>query len=160
MNSAFYPGSFDPITNGHVDIVERAASIFPRVIVGVFLHSGKTPHFAAEERLELAAASLAHLDGVELRLFDGLLVDAVRESGANVIVRGLRALSDFEYEVQLAGLNRLMLKDTETIFIPADQRFVYVSASMVRQIAELGGDVTDMVPPPVAQRIMAKKRGG
>ncbi len=159
MNSAFYPGSFDPITNGHLDIVERAASIFSRVIVGVSLHSGKTPHFAIEERLELAATSLAHLDNVQLYRFDGLLVDAVRESGARVIVRGLRALSDFEYEVQLAGLNRLMLQDVETIFIPADQRFVYVSASMVRQIAELGGDVTDMVPLPVAQRIMAKNRG-
>ena len=160
MNSAFYPGSFDPITNGHIDIVERAASIFFRVIVGVSLHSGKTSHFAVEERLELAAASLAHLDNVELCRFDGLLVDAVKSADANVIVRGLRALSDFEYEVQLAGLNRLMLKDTETIFIPADQRFAYVSSSMVRQIAELGGDVADMVPPPVARRIMAKNHGG
>lgn len=145
MKIAVYPGTFDPITNGHSDIIERAARLFDRVIVAIAASADKTPVFSLEERVVLARTVLAHVQGVEVCSFDCLLVDFVRQHSAQVILRGLRAVSDFEYEFQLASMNRQLAPEIETMFLtPADQ-YGFVSSSMVREIARLGGDVSSFV---------------
>ena len=147
--TAIYPGTFDPITRGHIDLVQRTSKMFSQVIVGVALNPGKNPVFSLEERLELAGRVLNHIDNVRVCAFQGLLVNFAREQGATVILRGLRAVSDFEYEVQLAGLNRRLSKDAETLFIAASQEYAFLSSGMVREIAALGGDVSEFVHPDV-----------
>ena len=153
---AIYPGTFDPITNGHIDLVERGARLFDRLIIAVALSAGKNPLFSLPERVDLASEVLAHLDNVEVQSFDCLLVDFAEEVGANIIVRGLRAVSDFEYEFQLAGMNRRLKPDIETIFLMPAEQYSFLSASMVREIASLGGDVTSFIDPKV-QTAMAQK---
>jgi len=147
--TAVYPGTFDPITNGHSDLVERASRLFDRVIVAVSPNPGKGAVFSLNKRIELAHIVLGKLDNVEICGFDNLLVDFAASKQARVILRGLRAVSDFEYEFQLAGMNRKLASDLETIFLsPADQ-YTYISSSLVREVASLGGDVSACVHPEV-----------
>ena len=145
MRIGLYPGTFDPITNGHIDLVERAARIFDRIIVAVAMNPSKHTAFNADERVQLAADVLAQLDNVEVYSFDTLLVDFVQKHQAGIILRGLRAVSDFEYEFQLAGMNRHLAPDIETMFLTPAEQYAYISSSLVREIASLGGDVTPFV---------------
>ena len=149
IKTAVYPGTFDPLTNGHSDLVARAATLFDRVVVAVAENTGKSPAFGLEQRVALAREVLAGHRNVEVVAFNSLLVQFAREIGAKVILRGLRAVSDFDYEFQLAGMNRRLAADLETVFLtPADQ-YTYISSSLVREIAALGGDVTGFVHPRV-----------
>jgi len=149
MVTAIYPGTFDPITNGHGDLIQRAARLFERVIVAVAASAGKTPAFPLEQRVALAREVLKDVPGVEVRGFDRLLVDFVRECGGQVILRGLRAVSDFEYEFQLASMNRQLAPEVETLFLTPAEQYAFVSSSLVREIARLGGDVTPFAHPKV-----------
>jgi pantetheine-phosphate adenylyltransferase len=145
MQTAVYPGTFDPITNGHTDLVERAARRFERVIVAIHSSTPKEPAFQWEERIELAKTVLADYKNVTVEGFQGLLVEFARLHGAGVILRGLRAVSDFEYEFQLASMNRQLAPEIETLFMTPDEHYAYVSSSLVREVAALGGDVTPFV---------------
>ena len=156
--SALCAGTFDPITLGHLDVIERAARIFPRVVIGVAASPGKNPLFLPEERVELVKACTAHLPGVEVETFSGLLVDFAESRNVQVIVRGLRAFSDFEYEFQMALTNRKLKPEIETIFLMPKQDYSYVSSSNVREVAQLGGDISQFVPPPV-QLALAERFG-
>ena len=147
---AVYPGTFDPITNGHIDLVMRASRLFEHVIVAVAINPSKKPAFRLEERVNLAMQTLQDLSNVEVCSFQGLLVDVAREKKAQVIIRGLRAVSDFEHEFQLAGMNRHMEPNVETMFLTPAEQFSYISSSLVREVASLGGDVSAFVPPCVA----------
>ena len=149
MRSVVYPGTFDPITNGHIDLIERASSLFDRILVAVAVDTSKDPAFGIDRRVELAQQVLEHVPQVEVTRFSGLLVQFARSRGIFVIMRGLRAVSDFEYEIQLAGMNRRMSPDVETIFLTPAERHAYISSSLVREIARLGGDVSTFVAPPV-----------
>lgn len=158
MAVAVCPGSFDPPTNGHVDVVERASRIFERVIVAVVRNAAKASLFEVEERVALLKEVLAHLDNVGVVSHDGLLVDLARGHGANVIVKGLRALSDVEYELQMAQMNATLLEGVDTLFIATDPRWSFVSSSLVKEVAALGGEVGALVPPGVAAA-MARRFG-
>ncbi len=149
MCSVVYPGTFDPITNGHMDLIRRAASLFDRVVVAVAVDTGKDPAFGIERRVELAEQTLRDIPRVEIVRFSGLLVAFARRYGTPVIIRGLRAVSDFEYELQLAGMNRRMAPDIETLFLAPAEQYAYISSSLVREIARLGGDVSPFVAPVV-----------
>ncbi len=149
MTIVVYPGTFDPFTNGHTDIVQRAAALFPRVIVGVAANVRKAPLFTLGQRVALAEQALAEIPGVTVIGFDTLLMDFIHRHGARVIVRGLRALSDFEYEFQMAGMNRRLDATVETLFLPASERDGALSSSFVKEIAALGGDVSPFVHPAV-----------
>jgi pantetheine-phosphate adenylyltransferase len=157
MNVAVYPGSFDPITNGHVDIVSRATSVFDRIVVGVLANPRKSPLFAVDARIQLIRDALAAAgipdDRVDVAAFDGLTVDLCRRVGATAIVRGLRAISDFELEMQLAHNNRVLAPDVDSVFFMTSVENGYVSSSLVKEIATFGGDVSGMVPSIVAQRL-------
>ena len=153
---AVYPGTFDPITNGHIDLVMRASRLFEHVIVAVAINPSKKPAFALEERVNLAMQTLQDLPNVEVCSFQGLLVDVAREKKAQVIIRGLRAVSDFEHEFQLAGMNRHMEPNVETMFLTPAEQFSYISSSLVREVASLGGDVSAFVPPCVALALSNK----
>jgi len=155
---AVYPGTFDPITNGHVDLVDRAAPLFDRLVVGIAESPGKRPALALDLRVELARAALSRHRNVEVRGFNGLLADFVRELGAGVLLRGLRAVSDFEYEFQLASMNRHLIPDVETLFLTPAEQYGFISSSLVREISRLGGDVSAFVPPAVAQALQAEWR--
>jgi pantetheine-phosphate adenylyltransferase len=155
---AVYPGTFDPLTRGHEDLVRRAAHMFDQVIVGVAQSVGKRPLFNLDERVELATEVLAPFGNVKVVGFSGLLMDFIRCHGAHIIVRGLRAVSDFEYEFQMAGMNRRLYPDVETVFLTPGEEFMFVSATMVREIGLLGGDVSTFVQPAVAERITRKVR--
>lgn len=146
---AVYPGTFDPITNGHIDIVKRATQMFERVIVGVADNTRKNPYFSIEDRLMMAVDALVHFKQVEVMRFSCLLVDFAREKGAGVILRGVRAVSDFEYEFQMAGINRHLAPAIETVFLTPLEQYANLSSSMVREIAQLGGDVSAFVPKKV-----------
>ncbi|WP_041522192.1 pantetheine-phosphate adenylyltransferase [Gilvimarinus agarilyticus] len=156
MRKVVYPGTFDPITNGHKDLVERACRLFDRVVVAVAASNRKAPMFDLEQRVELAQSTLSHLDNVEVCGFDNLLVDFVRDSGAQGVVRGLRAVSDFEYEFQLANMNRALAPDMESLFLTPAEHLSYISSSIVREIAVLGGDVSKFVTPEVELALKAK----
>ncbi|MDX1609461.1 MAG: pantetheine-phosphate adenylyltransferase [Halofilum sp. (in: g-proteobacteria)] len=151
--TAVYPGTFDPVTNGHVDVAERASHMFHRVVISIAENPGKKPFFPLDERVELAEAAFADYPNIEVNSFRALLVDYAREQGAAVILRGLRAVSDFEFEVQLSGMNRRLAPDIETLFIAAAQEYGFVSSSLVREIASLGGDVSEFVPASVKQAL-------
>lgn len=153
-----YPGTFDPITNGHTDLVQRAARRFEHIIVAVAASTGKTPFFPLGERIALAEAALADLRNVRVMGFDGLLARFASEQGASVILRGLRAVSDFEYEFQLASMNRKLAPDVETMFLTPDEGFSYISSSLVREIGMLGGDVSQFVHPKVAAALAKRQR--
>jgi pantetheine-phosphate adenylyltransferase len=158
---AIYPGTFDPITNGHSDIVARAARIFDHVIVAVAASTAKNTAFSTDERVELAGQILSTHANVEVQRFEGLLAHFVRDIGANAILRGLRAVSDFEYEFQLAGMNKRLVPEADTIFMPTTEHYSYVSSSLIREIATLGGDVTEFVHPIVNAALAERvgKRG-
>ncbi len=153
---AVYPGTFDPLTRGHEDLVRRAARLFDRVIVGIAASASKRPFFTLEERVALAQEVLGGFPHVEVVGFDGLLMDFLRSRGANIILRGLRAVSDFEYEFQMAGMNRNLYPDVETVFLTPGEQYMFISATMVREIALLGGDVSKFVQPPVQRRLAEK----
>lgn len=155
---AVYPGTFDPVTNGHGDLVARAAPLFDRLIVAVAKSSGKTPRFELDERVELARAALHGIPNVEVRGFDILLARFVAECGAGVILRGLRAVSDFEYEFQLASMNRHLIPQAETLFLTPAEEWGFISSSLVREIASLGGDVSDFVHPAVQKALRQRWR--
>jgi len=155
---AVYPGTFDPLTRGHEDLVRRASRLFDRVVVGIAVSRSKKPFFTLEERVEMAREVLAAYPNVEVQGFDDLLMKFVRELSAGVILRGLRAVSDFEYEFQMAGMNRVLYPDVETVFLTPGEQYMFVSATMVREIASFGGDVSKFVQPLVGARL-AKKLG-
>jgi len=156
--SALYPGTFDPITNGHADLVRRAARLFDRVIVAIAENPNKRPLFDVQERVALARAVLGDLPNVSVVGFHNLLVDFVREQGAQVILRGLRAVSDFEFEFQLAGMNRRLAPDVETVFMAPSEQEMFISASLVKEIATLGGDVSEFVDARVVTALAKKLR--
>ncbi|AZV92825.1 pantetheine-phosphate adenylyltransferase [Kerstersia gyiorum] len=158
MITAVYPGTFDPLTRGHEDLVRRAAAIFDRVVVGIAHSRGKNPFFTIEERLAIAQEVLGHYDNVEIHSFDGLLKDFVREQKGRVIVRGLRAVSDFEYEFQMAGMNRHLMPEVETLFMTPSDQYQFISGTFVREIALLGGDVSQFVFPSVERWLQEKAR--
>ncbi|MFQ5755037.1 MAG: pantetheine-phosphate adenylyltransferase [Acidiferrobacterales bacterium] len=153
---AFYPGTFDPITNGHTDLIRRAARLFEQVVVAIAANPEKQPLFSLQERIDLARTVLADIKGVSVEGFDDLLIDCVRRHGARVILRGLRAVSDFEYEFQMAGMNKRLGPEIETAFLPASERDTFISASLVKEIATLGGDVSEFVAPDVARALSEK----
>jgi pantetheine-phosphate adenylyltransferase len=154
--TAVYPGTFDPITNGHVDLVDRASPLFERLIVGVAESPGKKPALPMQLRVDLARTALARYPNVEVRGFNGLLAHFVREVGAGVLLRGLRAVSDFEYEFQLASMNRHLIPEVETLFLTPAEQYGFISSSLVREISRLGGDVSGFVPPAVAAALQAE----
>lgn len=157
---AVYPGTFDPITNGHTDLVRRACVLFDSVVVGVAVRGGgKQPFFDLVERVELAQQSLAQIPNAKVHGFDGLLVDFARQQGAKAILRGLRAVSDFEFEFQLASMNRRLDDQFETIFMTPSEEHTFISSSLVREIASLGGDVSRFVSPSVVKALQTKLAG-
>lgn len=156
--TAIYPGTFDPITNGHSDLVERASHLFTRVVVAVAATSGKQTTFSYEERVDLAREVLTDLPGVEVHGFRGLLMDYARTCSVQIILRGLRAVSDFEYEFQLASMNRRLYPGVETLFMMPTERYTYLSASMVREIAALGGDVSEFVHAKVLAALRERRK--
>ena len=158
MITAIYPGTFDPLTRGHEDLVRRAASLFDRVVVGVAHSRNKKPFFPVDERVEIAREVLGHYPNVKVASFAGLLKDFVREQEGRVIVRGLRAVSDFEYEFQMAGMNRHLLPEVETLFMTPSDQYQFISGTIVREIAELGGDVSKFVFPSVDRWLQAKAK--
>jgi pantetheine-phosphate adenylyltransferase len=155
---ALYAGTFDPITNGHSDLVRRAARVFDQVVVAVAANPTKQPLFTLAERVELVRTVLANEPCIMVAGFDNLLVDCARQHGAKVILRGLRAVSDFEYEFQMAGMNRRLDPETETVFMTPSERETYISATLVKEIAKLGGDVTSFVHARVKDALLAKIR--
>lgn len=156
--TAIYPGTFDPITNGHSDLVARAARLFDQVIVAVAANPAKTPAFSLDERVRLARSVLGGIAHVEVCGFDTLLADFAQARGARVILRGLRAVSDFEHEFQLAGMNRRLAPDIETLFLTPAEQYTYISSSLVREIARFGGDVSAFVAESVQAALLAKRR--
>ena len=155
---ALYPGTFDPITNGHTDLIRRASRLFDRIVLAIAANPEKTPLFSLEERLSLAREVLADDNGVSVEGFDDLLINCVRRHGASVILRGLRAVSDFEYEFQMAGMNKRLGPEIETAFLPASERDTFISASLVKEVASLGGDVSEFVHPHVAAALADKMK--
>ena len=153
---AIYPGTFDPVTRGHIDICERALKMFDRVVIGVADSLVKQPFFNIEERLDMLETVFAESDRISVKPFSGLLIDFARECNAGIIVRGLRAISDFEYEVQLAGMNRSLAPEIETVFLTAAQHYAFVSSSLVREIARLDGDVSEFLHPEILRRLRSK----
>ena len=156
MVTAIYPGTFDPLTRGHEDLVRRASGLFGKLVVGVADSKNKRPFFSLEERLEIANEVLGHYPNVHVEGFSGLLKDFVRRHDARVIVRGLRAVSDFEYEFQMAGMNRYLLPDVETMFLTPSDQYQFISGTIVREIAILGGDVSKFVFPSVEKWLKEK----
>ena len=156
MLTAVYPGTFDPITNGHTDLVSRASRLFERVIVAVAHDTAKQPFCEIDQRVELAQLVLAQFPNVEVAAFSGLLVRFCEAQGAEVVIRGLRAVSDFEYEFQLAGMNRRLAPEVETLFLTPAEQYAFISSSLVREIARLGGDVAEFVHPAVQQALAEK----
>jgi len=156
---AVYPGTFDPFTCGHEDLARRAARLFDRVIVAVGENAAKRPFFSLEERTAMATEVLADFPNIEVRNFKGLLMNFLRDNGAFVIIRGLRAVSDFEYEFQMAGMNRNLYPDVETVFLTPSDQYMFVSATKIREIAQLGGPVEKFVKPSICHLIKEKVRG-
>lgn len=155
---AIYPGTFDPVTNGHIDIITRAAGIFPELIIAVANNEAKRPFFSLEVRIQLLRENLSDLNNIAVTGFSNLLIDFAREQHAGIILRGLRAVHDFEYEFQLAGMNRKLYGDIETIFLTPSEHLMFISSSLVREIASLKGDVSQFVPANVVQAFQEHKR--
>jgi len=156
MKTAIYPGSFDPVTLGHYDIIERSSQIFDKVIVGVLKNNAKSPLFSVEERVKMLEDVTANLPNVEVQSFNGLLIDFVRQNHANVIVRGLRAITDFEYELQLAQMNRVIAPEIDTLFLTTNLKYAYLSSSTAKEVAMYGGDISAFLDPAVAERVREK----
>jgi pantetheine-phosphate adenylyltransferase len=159
VKKAVYPGTFDPLTRGHEDLVRRAAGLFGELVVAIADSKAKRPMFSLDERIDMAREALAGHDNVQVLGFSGLLMDFMRSQGAHVILRGLRAVSDFEYEFQMAGMNRQLYPDVETMFLTPSEQYMFISATMVREIATLGGDVSLFVSPSVYARIVRLRSG-
>lgn len=156
MRTAVYPGSFDPITNGHLDIIKRAAKLYDRIIVGVLTNSSKKPLFSVEERMEMIKTVTSDLDNVYVDSFSGLLVDFAKANKVSVIIKGLRTVDDFEYEFQMALLNKTLDPEIETMFMMTNSKYSYISSSMVKELAGFGGDLTDLVPAQIVNNIKEK----
>ena len=156
MTTAVYPGSFDPVTNGHLDVISRGAELFDKVIVGVLHNSTKSPLFSVEERVNMLKEVTANLPNVEVQSFEGLLIDFVRKNDARVIVRGLRAITDVEYELQMAQTNRVIAPEVDTIFLTTNLRYSYLSSSIVKEIAEFDGEISAFLHPAVAEKVREK----
>lgn len=156
MKTAIYPGSFDPVTLGHYDIIERSSKIFDKLIVGVLNNSAKSPLFSVEERVNMLKDVTSHFPNVEVQSFDGLLIDFVRSNDANVIVRGLRAITDFEYELQLAQMNRVIAPEIDTLFLTTNLKYAYLSSSMAKEVAMYGGDISSFLSPEIAEKVREK----
>jgi pantetheine-phosphate adenylyltransferase len=156
MLTVVYPGTFDPFTRGHEDLVRRAARLFDRVIVGVADSAAKQPFFTTAERVAMTREVVAAFPNVEVKAFSGLLMDFVNQEGARVVMRGLRAVSDFEYEFQMAGMNRNLFPEVETLFLTPSEEYTFISATIVREIAKFGGDVSSFVHPAVLARLKAR----
>jgi pantetheine-phosphate adenylyltransferase len=157
--TAIYPGSFDPVTNGHLDLIERASRLFDRLIVALLTNPEKDPLFSLDERVEMLREVVAHLPNVEVETFDGLLVDYARRRGARVLLRGIRAVSDYEYELQMALMNRTLAPDIETVFMLPAEAYSYLSSRLVKEVARLGGSIKELVPAAVHERIRSKVVG-
>lgn len=155
---AICPGSFDPITNGHLDIITRGAKIFDEVIVAIFYNSSKSPLFSIEERIDLIEKATADLPNVSVDVSEGLLVDYAREKNAHAILRGLRAVSDFEYEMQITSMNKKLEPDIETFFMMTNNQYSFLSSSIVKEVAQYNGNINDLVPKPVAKALLEKFR--
>jgi pantetheine-phosphate adenylyltransferase len=153
---AIYPGSFDPVTNGHIDIVTRATGLFDKIIVTILHNPNKKALFTLEERLEMLRETMHDIPGVDFASFDGLLVDYAKQHGAQAILRGMRAVSDFEYEFQMALMNRKLNREVQTVFLMTGLRWIFTSSSIIKEAVRFGGDISDMVPPIVNQKIRAK----
>lgn len=160
MKKAVYPGTFDPITRGHEDLVRRASHLFDAVVVAIAASPGKNPFFTLDERVQMAREVLAPYANVEVTGFSGLLMDFLKQGDTRIIVRGLRAVSDFEYEFQMTGMNRILYPDVETVFLTPAEQYQFISATMVREIASLGGNVAPFVNPALAGRLAAKAAKG
>jgi len=156
MKTAIYPGSFDPVTNGHIDIIQRGRLLFDKIIVAILLNPGKKALFSVEERTEMLIESLKGIDGVEVDAFGGLLIDYAERKNAKAILRGMRAVSDFEYEFQMALMNRRLNRDIQTVFLMTGLRWIYTSSSIIKEAATFGGDITGMVPPIVEKKLTEK----
>ena len=156
MTSVIYPGTFDPITNGHLDIIERSAVIFPRVLVAVANSPSKKPLFSLDERVDLVRQSVAHLSNVEVFGFSDLLANVIKQHNISAIIRGVRTTTDFEYELQLAALNHLLTKGVDSLFFPPAEKWAFVSSTIVREIYLHGGDVAELVPVPVLNALKAR----
>lgn len=156
--NAVYPGTFDPITNGHYDLVRRASTIFDRVVVAIAANPGKTPLFSLTERIDLARAALGTMPNVEVLGYTGLTVDFAKANGLDVILRGLRVVSDFEFEFQLANMTRHLSREIETVFLTPQEQFMFISSTLVREIALLGGNVAEFVHPAVAAELDKKRK--
>lgn len=153
MQKAIYPGSFDPITNGHIDIIERAAKMFDELVVGVLINSSKTPLFTPAERVKMIEKVVGHVPNVQVMAFGGLLVDFVQQQKCGIIVRGLRVITDFEYELQLSHTNRIIAPDVDTVFLSTGLKYSYLSSSIVKEIAAYGGDISAFVREDIAKAI-------
>ena len=160
MIKAVYPGTFDPLTRGHEDLVRRASTLFDKVVLAIADSKAKKPYFTLEERIAMAREVLGDMKNVEVVGFSSLLTEFVRKQGARVVLRGLRAVSDFEYEFQLAGMNRNLYPEMETVFLTPSEQHMFISATLVREIATLGGDVSEFVHPLVAKKLKAKTTSG
>lgn len=156
--NAVYPGTFDPITNGHQDLIRRAAGIFDRVVIGIAANPGKAPLFSVDERVELSRQVLAELPNVTVLGYPGLTVDFAREQGCGVVIRGLRAMSDFEFEFQLANMSRHLARDIDYVFLTPQEQFTFISSTLVREVALLGGDVSEFVHPVVAAALAGRRK--
>jgi pantetheine-phosphate adenylyltransferase len=160
MKVAVYPGTFNPITNGHTDLVERAAGLFDRIIVAIGTNPQKMVALSPDKRVALTSQVLSHLDNVEVRAFDCLLIDFVKKCDARIILRGLRTVADFEYEFQLVGMNRVLAPGIETVFLAPAEHLSYISSTLVREIASYGGDISKFVHPAVAKAMLELKQAG
>ncbi len=156
MKIATYPGTFDPITNGHIDIIRRALTIFDKIIVSVSVDSSKTPLFTVEERMDMIKEAVKDIENIQVDSFQGLLVNYAKKINATAIIRGLRAVSDFEYEFQLALMNRRLNEQVETVFLMPNEKFTYLNSSIVREVASLKGDINDFVPKNVKEKLTEK----
>ena len=156
MLKAIYPGSFDPVTLGHLDIIKRSAEMFDELIVGVLNNTAKSPLFSLEERVNMLKDVTSHFPNVEVQSFAGLLIDFVRSNDANVIVRGLRAITDFEYELQLAQMNRVIAPEIDTLFLTTNLKYAYLSSSMAKEVAMYGGDISSFLSPEIAEKVREK----
>ncbi len=150
------PGSFDPVTLGHIDIIKRASKMFDKVIVAVLVNMAKEPSFTTQERIELLQQTIGDIENVEIVGFSGLLADYAKERGAKAVVKGLRAVSDFEYEFQMALTNKKLNSELDTVFLTSDSQYMYLSSSMVKQIASLGGDISNFVPPCIHEKVLKR----
>ena len=156
MKKAIYPGSFDPVTYGHIDIIERSAKVFDKLIVAVLVNSAKKPLFTTQEKVDMIRKATSHLDNVEVVSFSGLLVDFAKEQGASVSVRGLRAVTDFEYELQIAQTNHAVNPKIDTIFLTTSLQYAYLSSTITKEVASYGGDISKFVPKELVDRVYSK----